>query len=374
MKQIRRLVYIAGPLYTPSERAYLEEIETICKESGFDTYLPHRDGGLAPADGSSTLPFFRADIQAMLSCSLVVAVLNGTDVDSGAAWELGYMYAYKRPLIGIFEDTRIDDPLAAMNLMITSSTKVVGSRTLLARELRKFNKEARNLNRPRIGGVSAEDVIVLVSYLKKIPLDFERASPDTFGHETAVLCCLDAVLSINRPYKRFVVPRLDRFRKKFSKIRRLAELNELINQMPIRQFAKQVLNYDHVDRVKVLGRVASRLLRVINCARTAKDELAQLKSWAEVAGVDGYEAMKVNGIGLTTYQYLRMLFGADTVKPDVHILGVVSQALGKRMRERDAIRLIEAAAAQLGVSALSLDHAIWSFKTDDAQLEFGHAL
>ena len=64
----------------------------------------------------------------------VVAVLNGPDVDSGTAWEIGYAYACKKPLLGIREDIRIGD----LNLMIGCSIKVVNSFSELERQLKEL--------------------------------------------------------------------------------------------------------------------------------------------------------------------------------------------------------------------------------------------
>ena len=371
---MRKVIYVAGPLYTPAERQYLEEIDVICRKSGFDTYLPHRDGGLAPADGSSTIPYFEADVAAMRSCAIVVAVLNGVDVDSGAAWELGYMYAYGRPLIGIYEDTRVSDPLASINLMITSSVTIVRSRKLLETTLRKL-KQARGPARShKTERVSVHDVDILVNHLRTLPLDFNRASPDTFGHETSVLCCLDAVLSINRPYRRFVTPRLNRFRALCPSLTRLSQLARKLQRIPAQKFGVEILNYNDPARVELLQRVVQRLIKIISRRENATDELDVLKTWAIKASVDDYVNFEVRGIGLATYQYLRMLFGADTVKPDVHISKFVSKTLGRRIGERDTIKILEAGALRLGVSVLSLDHAIWSHQTESSQLQFASHL
>jgi len=124
-------VYIAGPLHTPGERMYLEIIRDICLRHKYDTYLPHVDGGLSPADGSDNEKYFQADIRALNRATLVVAVLNGTDVDSGTAWEIGYAYAKSIPIIGIVEDTRKWNPQASINLMITSSVIVTESTSAL---------------------------------------------------------------------------------------------------------------------------------------------------------------------------------------------------------------------------------------------------
>ncbi|MCL2141357.1 MAG: nucleoside 2-deoxyribosyltransferase [Methanimicrococcus sp.] len=49
--------------------------------------------------------------------------LDGTDVDSGTAWELGYAYAENKPIIGIRTDFRIHMPNEKVNLMIQETLK-----------------------------------------------------------------------------------------------------------------------------------------------------------------------------------------------------------------------------------------------------------
>ncbi len=116
----RPQVYIAGPLFTPGQRALLEDIDRLCRAVGFATYLPHRDAGVFDRDGDSR-PFFEGDLRALEQAALVVAVLDGCDVDSGTAWELGYAYALGRPLLGYLTDVRIARPRAQINPMIYHS-------------------------------------------------------------------------------------------------------------------------------------------------------------------------------------------------------------------------------------------------------------
>ncbi|OTP73783.1 Nucleoside 2-deoxyribosyltransferase [Caballeronia sordidicola] len=37
-------VYCAGPLFNPGERAEMDSIASTLEQSGFSTFLPHRDG------------------------------------------------------------------------------------------------------------------------------------------------------------------------------------------------------------------------------------------------------------------------------------------------------------------------------------------
>lgn len=118
---------IAGPLFTSGDRWYLEYIDDCCTELGYSTYLPHRDAGICSSSGAGSDRFFAADRAGLLEADVVVAVLNGPDVDSGVAWEIGFAYASKKPIVGIVDDTRVPDPSANINLMVYHSVDVCTS-------------------------------------------------------------------------------------------------------------------------------------------------------------------------------------------------------------------------------------------------------
>jgi nucleoside 2-deoxyribosyltransferase len=113
-------VYIAGPLFTESERNYLEKIEKAINELGYETYLPHRDGGIFKRGESKSEDFFKKDIEAIKKCKILVAVLNGSDVDSGTSWELGFAFSKAITIYGLLDDTRKPSK-DLLNPMISSS-------------------------------------------------------------------------------------------------------------------------------------------------------------------------------------------------------------------------------------------------------------
>jgi nucleoside 2-deoxyribosyltransferase len=128
-------VYIAGPLFTPAERSALEELASAVEAAGFRTYLPHRDGGLAPADRRNTRALYDADIRALDACRAIVAVLNGTDVDSGTAFEIGYGVARGLPVLGLYDDVRVHGP-HDFNVMIANGCRVFSERKMLLENLK----------------------------------------------------------------------------------------------------------------------------------------------------------------------------------------------------------------------------------------------
>ena len=60
---------------------------------------------------------FRKCVEGVDTSDLVVAILDGVDVDSGTAWEIGYAYAKGKPVIGLRTDFRaLSD--GVVNLMV----------------------------------------------------------------------------------------------------------------------------------------------------------------------------------------------------------------------------------------------------------------
>ncbi|MGH2495799.1 MAG: nucleoside 2-deoxyribosyltransferase [Ktedonobacteraceae bacterium] len=102
-----KYIYVAGPLFNTHERWYLERIAEALEAAGYRTFLPQRDAGLVKLGSSEErLRIFKIDMDALNAADLIVALLTGTDHDSGTSAELGYMYALGKPCYGISDDKR----------------------------------------------------------------------------------------------------------------------------------------------------------------------------------------------------------------------------------------------------------------------------
>jgi nucleoside 2-deoxyribosyltransferase len=131
-------IYIAGKLSDKVERDRVEKLDALCNELGFDTFLPHRDVGLVK-NVSDAPRIFKEDITTGLAkCNAVLVSLEGLHIGSGTAWELGYAYAHKMPIIGIKTDESIEDALDYLSPIIIASTKIVTSIDALKKELNKL--------------------------------------------------------------------------------------------------------------------------------------------------------------------------------------------------------------------------------------------
>ncbi len=80
-------VYLAGPLFSEAERAWLDRMAARIREEGIDCFVPHEQfeqlQELTPKD------VFRVDGEGLRSANVLVAWLDGPIVDDGTACEIG---------------------------------------------------------------------------------------------------------------------------------------------------------------------------------------------------------------------------------------------------------------------------------------------
>ena len=209
--------------------------------------------------------------------------------------------------------------------------------------------------------VSDADVECIVDFvMRELNLDLDDRLGDEYGYDDPVLICLDAVLAIQHRYKQFVVPRIALFQQEYPHVRSLSDLKQLIERYGHRRFGEQVWNYRYLPRIQTLELLVNWFL-AYQQKHGFGDDLEAMRYWAQQPYKEPLSAYGVRGIGIATTQYLRMLAGADTVKPDARIHQAVEDALGRSVTDEEAISLIEEAARRLGVGATTLDHVIWKF-------------
>lgn len=122
MNKRKKTVYLAGPLFTHAELKYNLELKDMMIKKGFSVFLPQIDAEDAAAEREKQNQefIFKKCLEGVNSSDIVVAVLDGADVDSGTAWEIGYAYARGKPVIGLRTDFRaLSDGI--VNLMVEMS-------------------------------------------------------------------------------------------------------------------------------------------------------------------------------------------------------------------------------------------------------------
>jgi hypothetical protein len=89
--------------------------------------------------------------------------------------------------------------------------------------------------------------------------------------------------------------------------------------------------------------------------------LEELQDWARTSTFDTDFKGKVKGLGIAVYHALLMRLGVDTVKPDVHVLRFINEAIGRKVSEAEAIEALGEAATVMQIPATQLDWSIWEF-------------
>jgi hypothetical protein len=180
-----------------------------------------------------------------------------------------------------------------------------------------------------------------------------------FSWKSPPLNVLDCVLSLNWNYDRFCLPTVERFTKQRPEVETLAGLRRLINRyVSPAEFSEKELNYRHPARAEILLAVTDYLLRAQR-QFTGSTEMRRLRGWAVLARPGDYKTLNIHGFALSGFQYLRMLFGAQTTKPDRHIRTFVGNALGRRVGDVEALTALEAVASKAKLRLRDLDYAIW---------------
>ena len=121
--EVSEIVYISGPSYCPEERWSMSEIAEALGRSGYDTYLPSRDGieGLlhgraAGADLLGSDPgsydvlrrasFALETFQIMSRCDSLVFNMNGRVPDGGGVFKTALAFSAGKPLVLYKRDHR----------------------------------------------------------------------------------------------------------------------------------------------------------------------------------------------------------------------------------------------------------------------------
>jgi nucleoside 2-deoxyribosyltransferase len=114
-----KTIYLASPLFTHAELEYNRKLKDMLLNKGFSVFLPQEDAEDAATDPErqNQEAIFKKCVEGIDSSIVIIAVLDGVDVDSGTAWEVGYAYAKGRPVIGLRTDFRsLSDGI--VNLMV----------------------------------------------------------------------------------------------------------------------------------------------------------------------------------------------------------------------------------------------------------------
>ncbi len=101
--------YLANGLFSMGDRYVNEQLAKAIREAvpEIDLYVPQENDAIndKAAYANSEL-IAEADLSKLEESDILIAVLDGIEVDSGVAAEIGAFSMLQRPIVGVFTDTR----------------------------------------------------------------------------------------------------------------------------------------------------------------------------------------------------------------------------------------------------------------------------
>jgi len=178
-----------------------------------------------------------------------------------------------------------------------------------------------------------------------------------------VLMVVDASFtSSGLNYFTAVVPKVVEFENKFVK-------NSKINSL------KDLAKYD-IEKLKSIWRFERSWNVAINVARYLsslnEDDKISIRNWARNSKLDNWKndpIGKIKGVGLVTYQYLRMMGGVDTCMPDKIVKRVLNEIFEKAGYERveddfEFIKRVEEISKLTGYRPIELTWMTWLIQSE----------
>jgi len=177
---------------------------------------------------------------------------------------------------------------------------------------------------------------------------------ERYGGNVVLMVVDAAFTSIGLNYFKAVVPKVLEFKREFGEIKKLRDLANA--------------NFEDLRRVWKNRRswnVAIEVARYLS--GLSHDDRDALRKWAKSSELIGWKrdrVGKIRGVGLITYQYLRMMGGVDTVMPDKIVKRVINGILESAdlqpvEEDFEFIRTVEMLAKICGCRPIELCWMTW---------------
>ena len=101
--------YLANGLFSIGDRYVNERIAAELRKAigGIELYVPQENDAINDKSAyADSLAIAAADLAHLEESDVLIAVLDGVEVDSGVAAEIGVFSTFNRPIIALFSDVR----------------------------------------------------------------------------------------------------------------------------------------------------------------------------------------------------------------------------------------------------------------------------
>lgn len=113
-------IYLAAPLFTKAEISFNQKIYRHIVNLGYKVFLPQEE-----CKNKQDKEIYETCLLGLKSSSIVLAILDGADADSGTCWECGYAVAQNIPVIAVRTDFRESGDTKGFNAMLYYSAWTV---------------------------------------------------------------------------------------------------------------------------------------------------------------------------------------------------------------------------------------------------------
>jgi hypothetical protein len=201
---------------------------------------------------------------------------------------------------------------------------------------------------------------IVDSYMRKVSGIEEHCDrclkTERWGGSVVLMVADAAFTSIGLNYFTAVVPKVVEFNKKFVENGTIKNLRDLA-----KADVNELRNVWRNKRSWIIAKDIASYLSTIG------DDKSALRTWARNADLENWRKDSVgmiNGVGLITFQYLRMMGGVDTVMPDKIVKRVINEILEKAGYEpvsdnMEFVKKAEEVALTCGYRAIQLCWMTW---------------
>lgn len=145
-------IYLANALFGQADRDFNDKVAKIIRDNipGVDLYVPQENMGINDKNKTVTSQdITNADMDKLLQCDVLFAIIDGAEIDSGVAAEIGSFYTLgvlkelNKPIYALCTDIRFnnndmsgkveliqndvfENPIKYTNLFVTGQIKLSG--------------------------------------------------------------------------------------------------------------------------------------------------------------------------------------------------------------------------------------------------------
>lgn len=188
----------------------------------------------------------------------------------------------------------------------------------------------------------------LAEYIRSLHgFSLDGVPAGNYAHMGATLT--EMVLQAGVNYKHVVLPRVQRMLKDYPQAKTVSGFLKLLR----RDGPETVLQWN--------GKKVRTLLDLCEFLSGERvDTESQFAKWLGLPG-NSEKLLAIDGVGLKTVDYAKILVGIDTAAIDVHVRRFVAKAGLPSTNYIETRALVNATADLMGVGRAVLDYAIWTY-------------